>query len=171
MSEQPPSGYPVPEPRPRWGEYAPAQPPAQQPLPQQTYAPWPYAVPPKPPRRIWDIVLTSILLVVGLFGTLIACLYAANLQRVVEIAAEQRGISANGASTSVESLVIVISHVVLLLAAAGISIPLLVRGRPVAFWIPLAAGVIAAILFWVLLIIAVGSNFSVTDLQRIGAGG
>ena len=174
MPEQPPSGYPVPEPRPRWGEYAPTPPSAQQPVPQQPqdgYAPWQYAVPPKPPRRTWDVVLTSILLVVGLFGTLIACFYAANLQRAVEMAAEQRGISANGSSTSVESLVMVISHIVLLLAAAGISIPLLVRGRPIVFWIPLAAGVIAAIIFWTLLFIAIGSTIDISDLQRLGARG
>ncbi|MFW8745859.1 DUF6264 family protein, partial [Mesorhizobium japonicum] len=81
-----------------------------------------------------------------------------------------RGLTSNGSSMTVESLAMVISHVVLLLAAAGISIPLLVRGRLVVFWIPLTAGAIAAIVFWVLLFIAIGSSVSITELQRIGSG-
>jgi len=171
MSHEEPSGYPVP--KPRWGEYAPAAPPSQQPAPPQPpagYAPWQYPTPPKPARRTWDVVLTSILLVMGVIGTLIACFYAANLEEAVTTAARQREITPNGASTSVESLVMVVSHIVLLLAAAGISIPLLVRGRPIVFWIPLTAGVIAAIVFWVLLFIAIGSSFSISELQQLGSG-
>ena len=168
MSDQQPGGYPIPA--PRWGEYAPA-PPAQQPAPSEGDAPWQYPTPPKLARRTWDVVLTSILLVLGLFGTLIACFYAANLERAVAIAAEQSGARSTGASTTVESLVLVVSHVALLLAAAGISIPLLVRGRPVVFWIPLAVGAIAAIVFWTVLFVAIGSSVDITDLQRIGSGG
>jgi hypothetical protein len=168
MSNQEPTGYPVPQ--PAWGEYAPSGTPAPQPYGGPA---WQYPTPPTPParpRRIWDIVLTSILLVMGLIGTLIACFYAANLGQLVSIATAQRGLTSNGSSMTVESLAMVISHVVLLLAAAGISIPLLVRGRLVVFWIPLTAGAIAAIVFWVLLFIAIGSSVSITELQRIGSG-
>jgi hypothetical protein len=40
--------------------------------------------------------------------------------------------------------------VVLFLAALGVSILLLVKRR-VAFWVPLVAGAVAAIIFWVVL--------------------
>ena len=44
-------------------------------------------------------------------------------------------------------MVLVVSHVVLYLVALGVSILLLIT-RKIAFWVPLTAGVIAAIIFW-----------------------
>ena len=43
------------------------------------------------------------------------------------------------------------SHVLLYLLAIGLSILLLVK-RKIAFYVPLAAGVLAAIIFWVAII-------------------
>ena len=49
---------------------------------------------------------------------------------------------------------LVASHLLLYLLAVGLSIALLRAGRP-AFWAPLGAGVVAAIIFWSVLSAAV----------------
>ncbi|WP_309709940.1 DUF6264 family protein, partial [Pseudolysinimonas sp.] len=43
--------------------------------------------------------------------------------------------------------IIAVSHVVLYLIALGVGILLLVKNK-IAFWVPLSAGIIAAIVFW-----------------------
>ena len=53
---------------------------------------------------------------------------------------------------------LLISHIVLFLLAVGLSIPLLVRGKAVVFWIPLTIGVVAAIIFWATVIIVFMSD-------------
>ena len=47
------------------------------------------------------------------------------------------------------------SHVLLYLAAAGLSVWLLRRGRP-ASWAPLSAGILAAMIYWSVLSAALG---------------
>ena len=65
-----------------------------------------------------------------------------------------------------------ISHVVLFLAAVGVSIPLLVKRR-LAFWVPLVAGAIAAIVFWGVLISLIFSDQAlvngITAANRVSA--
>ncbi|MES1170438.1 MAG: DUF6264 family protein, partial [Leifsonia sp.] len=56
-----------------------------------------------------------------------------------------------------------ISHVLLFLLAIGLSIPLLARGKVVVFWIPLAIGVVAAIIFWVTVFTVILSDPSFTS--------
>ena len=89
------------------------------------------------------MVLTIVLLVVGLFGMLTGLIGAAILPFMVEDA----GGFADPDLIAGDQAVIVVSHLVLFAAAATISIILLVR-RTIAFWIPLVAGVLAAIIFW-----------------------
>lgn len=101
-------------------------------------------------RRTWDLVLTVILLVVGLFGMFAGVGYgliflspdllneALNSQGYGSVTVDSRGAGA----------LLILSHAALYLVAAVVSIILLVK-RVIAFWVPLAAGVIAAIIFWV----------------------
>jgi hypothetical protein len=178
MSEPNSSSDPTPPvpPAPSFTYGSPAAPPAApaQPLPPPAYgerlpdAPVPpaYAAPaygtpgagpayPAAPkrRRTWDLVLTIILLIVGLFGMGIGLIYAAIfsdpalVQDVFDEAYGQSGLGGWNGSVGAAPAVIAVSHIVLYLLAAGVSIPLLIKNK-IAFWVPLAAGVIAAIVFW-----------------------
>lgn len=104
-------------------------------------------------RRTWDLVLTVILLVAGVIGMSIGLLYAAIfsdpalVQETFDEAYRQAGLGGWNGSVGAAPAIIAISHIVLYLVALGVSIPLLVKNK-VAFWVPLTAGVIAAIVFW-----------------------
>jgi hypothetical protein len=119
-------------------------------------------------RRTWDLVLTIILLVVGFFGMLSGIGMAAVMSD--PLFAEQyndmlgqQGISGNVDFGSFPA-VVTISHVVLYLLALGISIPLLITNK-IAFYVPLSAGVVAAIVFWAGYLAVV---FSSVDLSQYG---
>jgi hypothetical protein len=100
-------------------------------------------------RKTWDLVLTIVLLALGFFGMLIGLLYAAIFSDPAALDAtfQQQGMDGFNGTVGAAPAIIVVSHVLLYLAALGISIPLLIKKR-VAFWAPLAAGVIAAFIFW-----------------------
>lgn len=123
----------------------------------------PYGLPPVKRRRTWDVILTVILLVVGLFGMIIGLFYAWILSDPLLFA---EAMATQGISVAVDTrgaaLIIGITHPVLYLAALGVSILLLVKSK-VAFWVPLAAGVIAAIVFWATIMAALLSDPSVMD--------
>ena len=70
---------------------------------------------------------------------------------------EQQGYPGFDAQPGAVPAVLVISHIVLYLLAVGGSIPLLITKR-IAFWVPLAAGVVAAIIFWSCLFVVVSSD-------------
>ena len=156
----PPAAPAQPLPPPAYGERLP------DPTGAPTYAAPTYAAPaygtpgagaayPTPPkrRRTWDLVLTIILLIVGLFGMGIGLIYAAIfsdpalVQEVFDQAYGQSGLGGWNGSVGAAPAVIAVSHIVLYLAAVGVSILLLIRNK-IAFWVPLTAGVIAAIVFW-----------------------
>ncbi|MBX3194950.1 MAG: hypothetical protein KF727_07625 [Microbacteriaceae bacterium] len=160
MSDQsqppvPPVPPPVPQPvaQPQYGEYAPgyvppapgtAAPPA---APAQTYG-----VAPQQPgrtRKTWDLVLTVVLYVLGLFGMLIGVFYGFVFSdpAMLNQALQQQGYGPITGGTGAAPAVLIASHVILYLIAIGGSLPLLISKR-VAFWVPLACGVIAAIVFW-----------------------
>ena len=123
------------------GYAAPVTPPNMYGAP--TYAPL------KPKRRIWDVVLTVILLVFATFGTLGGVGYAAIFSNpaVLSEAMRQQGFTGFSGTIGAAPMILAVSHLVLYVVALGLSIPLLIRGRIVVFWIPLVAGVIAAIIF------------------------
>jgi hypothetical protein len=112
-------------------------------------------------RRTWDVVLTCILLVLGLFGMSLGLLYAWAFTQpdILSGALSQQGLTGN-LTPGAAPLVIAISHIVLYLLALGLSIPLIRRGKTVVFWIPLVIGVVAAIIFWVSLGIVIASDSS-----------
>jgi hypothetical protein len=100
-------------------------------------------------RRTWDMVLTVILLVVGFFGMLIGLFYAWAFSDPVLLdqAMGEGGLGGFDGTVGAGPTIIAVSHVVLYLVALGVGILLLVKNK-IAFWVPLAAGVIAAIVFW-----------------------
>jgi hypothetical protein len=122
-------------------------------------------------RRTWDTVLTIILLVLAVFGTLIALGYAALLPQVMTQLYTQynAGTFRDDGSLAGASTIIAVSHIVLFLVAVGISIPLLLRKR-ITFWVPLAIGVLAAIIFWATLVTAVLSDSTVYNAILNSAG-
>ncbi len=148
-----PPAPPVP-PVPQYGEYAPAGYVAPQPVagPPQ---PQPYGAASSPPqpgqrrRKTWDLVLTIVLLALGFVGMLIGLLYSALFSdpAFMDQMAQQGGLPGFSGEVGAAPAVVAISHILLYLLAIGGSLPLLIKKR-VAFWVPLAAGVIAAIIFW-----------------------
>jgi hypothetical protein len=104
-------------------------------------------------RRTWDVVLTIILLVLGLGGTLLGVLYGIifSSHELVDDAFRQQGLGGFDGEIGATPLVLIVSHVVLYLLAAGLSILLLVK-KKIAFYVPLIAGVVAAVIFWTALI-------------------
>jgi len=150
-----PPAQPEPLPAPQYGERLPAgaTPPVYGAPVAGAYGTPTYGVPPVTRRRTWDLVLTIILLVVGLFGMGIGLIYAAIfsdpalVQEVFDEAYGQAGLGGWNGSVGAAPAIIAVSHILLYLVALGLSILLLVRNK-VAFWLPLTAGVIAAIVFW-----------------------
>jgi hypothetical protein len=100
-------------------------------------------------RKTWDLVLTIVLLVLGFFGMLLGLLYAGIISdpALMNELFQQQGLGDFDGTVGAAPVVIVASHVILYLAVLGGSIPLLI-GKRVAFWLPLAAGIVAAIIFW-----------------------
>jgi hypothetical protein len=175
--------------RPRYGEYLPvgspppyqaapgsqapptypAYPVQQQPTPD-AYPGTPYyqAVPAVRTRKVGDLVVTCILLALGLFGMLAGLGLSAVLGQSLAQEYARYGVSYTApAALPVVGTVIWVSHVVLFLAAVGGSIPLLVKRR-VAFWVPLVAGVLAAIVFWGALISLVAGDTALMAAIRAG---
>jgi hypothetical protein len=150
-------------PVPQYGEYAPPgyrapapKPGDLTPLPHSSGAP---AASGGRQRKTWDVVLTSLLLVLGLIGATLGCAYGVMFtdpDLLRDVLADQ-GFPGFDAQPGAVPAVLVISHVVLYLIAVGGSILLLVTKR-IAFWLPLGAGVVAAIIFWSCLFIVVSSD-------------
>jgi len=104
------------------------------------------------------VVLTSLLLVLGLIGASLGVVYGVMFTDPAllrDVLADQ-GYPGFDAKPGAVPAVLVISHVVLYLIALS-SIGLLATKR-IAFWLPLAAGVVAAIIFWSCLFIVVSSD-------------
>lgn len=91
-------------------------------------------------RRAWDVALTVILLIIGLFSTLFSLAVAALLPEAVTGAVPAEVLAG-------DQLVLVISHLLLYGLAVAVSIILIALKR-IAFWVPLVAGAIAVIVFW-----------------------
>jgi len=102
-----------------------------------------------PKRRTWDVVLTIILLVLGLGGMLLGVLYGIifSSPELIDDAFRQQGLGGFDGEIGATPVVLIASHVVLYLVAAGLSILLLVK-KKIAFYVPLIAGVVAAVIFW-----------------------
>jgi Protein interacting with poly(A)-binding protein len=146
-------GYVPPPAAPQYGQPV-AQPGYAQPAYGQSAYGQPYApAPGGRRRRTWDVVFTIILLAVGLIGMIIGLFYAAIfadpvlVKQVFDEAFRQYGLGGWNGTVGAAPTVIAVSHVVLYLVALGVGILLLVTKR-IAFWVPLTAGVVAAVIFW-----------------------
>ena len=158
----PPAVPPVP-PAPRYGEYAPGFVPGQTPAPAPEAAPaapapqygYGYGAPaadaaPVRKRRTWDFVLTIILLIVGFFGAAIGVLYGVIFlfpDLLDQVFSDAYGLDGFNGDIGSAPLILIVSHSILYLVTVGLSIFMLVK-KFITFWVPLAAGVLAAIIFW-----------------------
>jgi hypothetical protein len=145
----PPS--PPPPPVPQYGEYAPAGYVPPKPAPgyeAAAFAGQPAAAPGRK-RRTWDLVLTIVLFVLGFFGALFGVIYGVVFSDpdLLDQVFQTMGYGDFNGQIGSAPAVLIVSHTVLYLIAVGGGLVLLLRKR-VAFWLPLAIGVIAAIIFW-----------------------
>jgi hypothetical protein len=136
----------------------PAAPPVAQPAPPAygvpAYGAPVYGAPVAPTgRRTWDLVLTIILFVLAVIGAGVGILYGVIflIPELLQEGLRQQGLGNPTIATEAPGATIVISHLVLFVVGVGLGIVLLVK-KKIAFWAPLAAGVIAAIIFWVVAI-------------------
>ena len=117
-------------------------------LPTAPSTPAAPVIPPLPtaplkPRRVWDLVLTIILILVG-FGAVAVMLFAAVF---LVFASDSCGVaSCNETQMSLGMGVAIAAPVMVMLVAAIVAIVLLVR-RKLAFWVALA-GIVGAGLGW-----------------------
>lgn len=161
----PQQGYPQQgqsptSPQPGYGQAGyPAPGYAQPAYGQPVYGQPGFAGTPLPRRRTWDVVLTIVLLVLGLGGTLLGVLYGVlfSSPEVLDEGFRDQGLGGFDGEIGAAPLVLIGSHVVLYLVALGVSILLLVK-KKIAFYVPLIAGVIAAIVFWATIFAVVASD-------------
>jgi hypothetical protein len=149
------------------GYVSPVPPPAVEPV---VGAPAYYA-PPAAQRtsRTADVAITCVLLALGVIGMLIGVSTGLTLDRSLAGQAATYGVTYHApADLGALGAVIVISHVVLYLAALGVSIALLVKRRT-SFWVPLVGGVVAAIIFWGILLSLIMSDQALMNALQNGS--
>lgn len=130
--------------------------------PGQQYPPQGYYATPQQwqgqrPIRTGDMVASTILLVVGLLVTLLVVLTAFSIPLQMDSVYQQYGVSGSytpGAGEGIAAAVLIISHVVLL-ALATLFTVILIRRRKVSFWLPLSAGVLAAVIYFVTFVVLI----------------
>lgn len=145
-------------PEPKYGQYAPV-PPAP-PVVEADPVPAPAPVAPQAevavrPRRTWDVVLTTLLLLVGVYDVVTSFGAFANLGMAMRVVYEQQGF---GTFTSDElasamGLVANVLRIGLLVAAIVVSLVRIGHNR-IAFWVPLGAGVLAVLAVTVCVLVA-----------------
>ena len=136
---------------PRYGEYADPETmraATGAPVPPVHATPVAPAAPARTPRTA-DVVITSVLLTLGLLVTLFTLVSLPSLPQSMHQVAEVYGVEDYKVGPGVATVqwVVGVSHVVLFLASVAIAVPLLARRR-LAFWAPLSAGVVAALIYW-----------------------
>ncbi len=141
-------------PRPRYGEYADAPPAsASQPTLEPAAAvapPEPAAAPPEPaerPRRTWDVLLASLLLLWGAFDVATGLPAFASLGSTIAAAARQQGIDGFASAGLADEVGVWLNVArIVLFALAVLGTLLLLGRRRLAFWAPLAAGALAVLI-------------------------
>lgn len=102
-------------------------------------------------RKTWDLVLTIVLLAIGAIGAFIGATSGLGLNQAIQQQYDSHGLGTYNGNNGAAVAVLAISHVVLYIIAVGLSILSLVKKRT-TFWIPLVIGVVAAFIFWGVLI-------------------
>jgi hypothetical protein len=161
-----------PRARPRYGEYAPPPPPRfgefatpeeQRASVAERSAP-PVDVPSEVRKpRTADIASTCVLLFAGLIGCSFGIASVVGLPDYIqsEYALRSLGVYTPPAALGTITTAIAASHIVLFVLALAISTRLMMRRR-LAFYVPLVAGILAAAIFWTLLV-----SFIVSDQQLL----
>lgn len=133
-------------PEPRYGQYAPLPPaqPASPPPPAVTAA----------PNRTRDIVVTTVLLLLGVFDVVTSLSTFANFAPELTKVYEQVGIGGTASETLAVpfGLAINIVRVSLLVVTIVVSLLLIARHRR-AFWVPLAGYALAGLVTSILVVI------------------
>ncbi|BDZ44655.1 DUF6264 family protein [Naasia aerilata] len=155
MSDRPTSG-----PAPRYGEYGPV--PEQPPVPPVVAepaaavpAPRANAAAPAAGTRVWDRLLTGVLLGLGTLNVLTGIPTMLALPRVLDeqYRAQGFGTYTSDALAAAIGVVINVVGVLLLIAAILLAVRRLRAGR-LAFWVPLAAGATLFVVTGVLVVAA-----------------
>jgi len=140
-------------PKPRWGEYAETPPAVDYPPPTvpSPADPPPSSDKPEPPRNTRDILITTALLLLGVFDVASMWSTFSALGAQLGPAFEQQGV---GEFTSIAlansvGMWLNIARAAILVVTIIVSLILISRGRR-AFWVPLVGGVLAAIVLLVL---------------------
>ncbi|NYF10117.1 hypothetical protein HDC94_001273 [Leifsonia sp. AK011] len=140
-------------PKPRWGEYAETPPAVDYPPPTvpSPAGPPPSSDKPEPPRNTRDILITTALLLLGVFDVASMWSTFSALGTQLGPAFEQQGV---GEFTSIAlansvGMWLNIARAAILVVTIIVSLVLISRGRR-AFWVPLVGGVLAAIVLLVL---------------------
>ncbi len=151
-----------PRPRPKYGEYAPigSVSPATATehvviaAPGETASASPDAPPAR--RRTWDVVLTTALMLAGVLDVVGSFSRFANLAATLREAYTLQGLGTftSDALANDMGLAMNVTRVVLLVSAIGFGLSRLGRNK-IAFWVPLAAGVVAFIVVLVCLLVVV----------------
>lgn len=132
-----------PRPRPRYGEYADVPPVAPPPEP---IAQPPVEAPVARARPAWDLVLTTVLLLWGVIDVVRGFPEFARLGTALAAAYESQGLPEFGSESLADDVggwLNIVRLVLLIVAIAGAL--LLISRRKRAFWVPLSAGVLAAL--------------------------
>ena len=162
-------------PRPQYGEYAPEgwtwQPPAGEttsdPAPQLPTPPAPRSARARPAPSVdgtrsdrpADRAVTILLLLIGVLGVWLAVSVLQAMPQSIQLLHTQEGIEPYTPGPEIPGLILtgsIVQIVIWVIAAVG-SIALMRARRP-SFWLPLAAGVIAAIALFVFTAIALSGD-------------
>ncbi|MHB1171163.1 MAG: DUF6264 family protein [Lacisediminihabitans sp.] len=164
-----------PRPRPKYGEYASSQDQAKaiavslprdtsvgaqrQPQPSEhghAFSPTRRTGPSARPRPSWDTALTSVLLGIGLLSVLMSVPGMAQLPATIQQAYALQGYSGSYGPIGLASaigLAINISQIMIWAVTCALSVFALRKRRP-AFYIPIAGGLLSAVVVMVLLVVA-----------------
>jgi len=161
----------APRARPAYGEHAPAgsapfvppvapgtevAPTAVSPVSSTAVDASTASTPATPPRRLWDVVLTAVLLGMGVVSVVSSIPQYANFGATLQTVVTQMGY---GEFTAVDlansvGIAINVSQIVLLLVTLFISIRVVQRGR-LGFYIPLIGGAVSGLVLVVLFFVAI----------------
>ena len=171
----PQDGQQIP-PVPQYGEYAsgPITPPPY----QQAYVPMASHQPGGQPMyygqptgarplRTADAIVSIVLLVFGFFGMIVGILWAIGLDSYMQGTYDGAGLGEyvrNGPFVAVQAAIIV-SHFLLFAISTPLTIVLIIK-RKISFWVPLSAGVLATIIFWVALLLLMFSDPALSAVMQ-----
>lgn len=169
-------------PRPEYGEYATPEeqaeaigtvPEAMQDITPQAIVDVPAATPAAalPVQRRWDLVLTIVLVAVGTYVTFSSLSVYADLGGFMQEVYATYGYTGTLADPSLASAVGIALNIVqpVLLVLAVVLAARSLRAGRVTFWIPLAAGVLAFVIWFVLVVVIFVSDPGLMNyLQTMG---